>query len=355
MEFSPDEQGTVLISPLNWGLGHATRLIPIIREWQCRKRTIILGGNGNSLLLLKNEFPGLACIEIPFPEIRYGKSGQQVLLFILQSFRLLAGIRAEHCRLRQIIQERNIQMVISDSRLGLHSRKARCILVTHQLHIQFPKGWRWLQLLTNLVSHYFVAKFDEVWVPDIAGEPNLAGRLSQGSLPGIQCRYIGLLSRFTGHRIAAGKESYILVLLGGPEPQRSLLEAILLAQLGVAGRPVVIAAGTPGNRQVSVPANVRYIPFAGTGELAALISGAELIICRSGYSSVMELVSLGRSGVLIPTPGQPEQEYLAESLAEKGYFISFRQDSFQFDKVFETWKTFRPIFPAFPFNQFPIK
>ncbi len=344
----------ILVSPLNWGLGHATRIIPLVRTLQKQGHTITLGGNGDSLLLLQKEFPELACLQIPFPLVHYGRGKHQVLLFILHSFRLLWGIRQEHRALCKILKGRHFDIILSDSRPGLYHKDYQTIIITHQLHIQFPKGWGLLGVLVNGMNRYYLKKFSEIWVPDMPGEVNLAGWLSHPPVRRLTMRYIGPLSRYQARQDEPIRKDFILVMLGGPEPQRGILEQKLITELTRWGKDAIIAAGTPAGKGLSLPHNIRYLPYADTAKMEQLILQAGLIIGRSGYTTVMELASLRRSAILIPTPGQPEQEYLGKWLHSKGYFLCLSQQEFNLEEAFRAWSQFDPVCPELSFNGFPL-
>jgi uncharacterized protein (TIGR00661 family) len=342
----------ILASPLNWGLGHASRMIPIIRALQIKGHRIMLGGNGESLIMLQKEFPELKTITIPFPEIRYTHGKSHMRLFILGIFKFFFGTLRERVLLSRILKKTEIDLILSDNRLGLHSKRVKCILLTHQLRIQMPKRWEFLGYLTNVFNHYFIRKFDECWVPDADKEPFLSGLLSHPPLKENSIRYIGPVSRFNSKQEDNIQRKGILVILGGPEPQRSLLEKILIEQLSSSGYNATIAGGSFQSYGYNIPENIQYIPFAGSARLADLIRESEIIICRSGYSSVMDLVAMKRTAILIPTPGQPEQEYLAEFLSKKRYFLSCKQEGFDLQRTLLDWQGFEPVFPNMEFNRF---
>ncbi len=353
MPGKPAPQLKILFSPLDWGLGHAARLIPLIHAYKAKGYKIILGGNGNSLEMLKNEFPDLETVSIPFTEIRYGKGQSQVFNFLAGIFRLFIAFRREHRVLNSLISDKHIDLVISDNRLGLFSKNAKCIVITHQVWLQMPKGWGLLELLANQFNHSFIRKFDECWVVDSDKTPHLAGELSHPPLVESIVRYIGPVSRFAGKKSETLKKIEILVILGGPEPQRTILKEILTGQISRSGLKAVIAGGTFTSDETDIHPNINYIPFVDSNQLAELIQSAQIIICRSGYSSIMDLVALEHSAILIPTPGQPEQEYLAEYLANKRYFLSYTQSEFDLNKAVEDWKRFKHQIPQIKFNQFP--
>lgn len=343
----------ILISPLNWGLGHASRLVPLIRHYRLKEFTILLGGNGFSLEVLRKEFPDLESVAIPFTEIRYSRSENQGFYFIIGLFRFCFALMKEHRVLNSIIKNRKIDVVISDNRLGLFSKEAKCIILTHQLWLSMPRGWKAVKYFANIFNHYLIRKFDECWVVDSDRTPNLAGDLSHPPLTGLPVRYIGPISRFADSQPVSGEKIELLVILGGPEPQRTILEDILIKQISATNIHTVIAGGTSESNQAGIKSTITYIPFAHGNYLAELIQHAEIIICRSGYSSIMDMIALQHSAILIPTPGQPEQEYLGTIHSEKGYFLKLDQAEFDLEKALEAWKKFKAQIPAIKFNLFP--
>jgi len=343
----------ILFSPLDWGLGHAARLIPLIRAYRARGYQIVLGGNGNSLEMLKIEFPELETVPIPFTKITYSKNEKQIFHFLYGAFRLLKAIKREHKTIEKIIDDKQIDLIISDNRLGLFSKKAKCILLTHQIWLQMPKGWALAEIVANHFNHHYIRNFDECWVIDNDKSPELAGELSHPPLSESIVRYVGPISRFAGLKPETTKKIDILVILGGPEPQRSILEEILRGQITGSGLKSVITGGTFAENTISPSPEIEYISFADSRQLAELIGSAEIIICRSGYSSIMDLIALERSAILIPTPGQPEQEYLAAYLTNKRYFLSYSQEEFNLKRAIEAWRKFKHQIPVIKFNQFP--
>jgi UDP-N-acetylglucosamine transferase subunit ALG13 len=345
----------ILISPLNWGLGHACRVIPLIRNYGSRGHHIIMGGNGYSLELLKLEFPELETVFIPFTSITYSRGRNHFFFFISGFARFCLSLIQEHRRLKSLVKEKNIDIVISDNRLGLFCTDAHCIILTHQVWLRMPKGWSLLEFFANHFNHYLIRRFDECWIIDNDEATNLAGELSHPALTGLPVKYIGPISRFGGIKPRPTSEIGVLVILGGPEPQRSILEEILIKQLSETDISSVIAGGTPNGKPHVLNANLSYFPFADGNKLAELIQSAEIIICRSGYSSVMDLMALKRSAILIPTPGQPEQEYLGDYLSAKRYFLTYRQSEFDLKQAINEWKSFQPLTPDIKFNQFPLE
>ena len=217
-------------------------------------------------------------------------------------------------------------MVISDNRYGLYHPTIPCIILTHQLTIITPFGI--LQRVLQKIHYRLLNHFNEIWVPDIEKFPSAAGILSHPEkMPGIPVRYIGWLSRFQAF---PGPNYYdIVVLLSGPEPQRSMLEKKILKELKEIKGNILLIRGLPGETALPKyehPIKIRN--HLSNKELQEVIQQAEWIICRSGYTTIMELLSLQKKAILIPTPGQTEQIYLAERLRELNWAVSIDQNFF---------------------------
>jgi uncharacterized protein (TIGR00661 family) len=314
-----------LVVPLDWGLGHATRCIPIINTLIQYNCTVILAGEGAVETLLQQEFPRLLFLPLKGYRIRYSKSrlGLPVVM-ALQIPKIIAAIRREHRWLQAAVREHNIDIVISDNRYGLYHNRIPSIFITHQLLIKTPFGG---DLFLQKLAYSYINRFTECWVPDNAGPENLAGALSHPARkPAIPVRYIGPLSRLAPH---AALEKYLLILLSGPEPQRTLLEKSLIKEVAGYPGPVVLVRGLPHLTEVvTVAPHVTVHAHLPAAKLGELMAGATFVISRSGYSTVMDIVTTGKKAIFIPTPGQTEQEYLATYLMGKGLAFSMRQKDF---------------------------
>ncbi|MEJ7610124.1 MAG: glycosyltransferase [Ferruginibacter sp.] len=323
----------VLVAPLDWGLGHATRCVPLIRSLLAEGFDVLPAADETGALLLQKEFPALTVLPLRGYNIRYSKY-KRLFFFkmLLQVPKILAAIRHERKWLKTIIGQHAIDIVISDNRFGLRNKKAHCIFMTHQLFIK--TGNRFTEKIAQKINYRYINRFDECWVPDEPGQGNLAGELSHpATFPRIPVTYIGPLSRF--RKLPADHKTGLLVILSGPEPQRTFFENILLAQLRSLQEKVVLVRGLPGAPpEVGVRAdNVTVINHLPASELNELICSAKTVIARSGYSSVMDLAMLQQQAILIPTPGQAEQEYLAKYLSGKKYCIIQDQDGFDLQKA----------------------
>jgi uncharacterized protein (TIGR00661 family) len=337
----PKKRIKVLLSPLDWGLGHATRCIPIIQELRNLGCEVVLASSGPQAQLLAQEFPDIEIKPIDGYKIKYSSDSSLFGSMLLQLPGILKTIRKEHHWLNKLLQEEYFDLVISDNRPGFWSKHTKCIYITHQLHIQSGKG-KWLNHLLQKLHSSFMKKFYAVWVPDLEGEQNLAGQLSHPAKSFIKPTYIGLLSRL--EQDFTGKEGNdLLILLSGPEPQRTLLEQKLLKELIHYDGSATLVRGLPNSSDVIVnlPKHIISYNHLSANDLQTKMLASKLIICRSGYTTLMDLIRLNRKAILIPTPGQPEQEYLAEYMQEKNYFPSISQKEFVLEKALDKVRSFR--------------
>jgi len=334
----------ILVCPLDWGLGHASRLIIVIEKLLEHNFEVVIAADKSPLALLQKEFPTLKFIILKGAEVKYSNSKNQIgsILKFLPSF--VQSIKQEHLELNNILKENHFDVVISDNRYGLWNKNSYTVLITHQLKLKLPFFLAFAEGFTKLLIYNLVKSFDEIWVPDFEdSENNLSGKLSHFRTKlGSKLKYIGILSKFQSSSFT-GKEnrktlvlSYISIILSGPEPQRTLLEELLLSELSKTDLNVKFILG----KQEYLPktqhyTNIEFIPFAGKEELYEVIQNSEFVICRAGYSSIMDLVVLNKKAILIPTPGQTEQEYLAEYLKGNKLFYSITQDEFSIERLLE--------------------
>jgi hypothetical protein len=302
---------TVLIAPLNWGLGHATRCVPIISNALATGQRVVLAADGDTLHWLQSEFPDLKAIRLPGFSIQYSQSDSQLFAMTRQLPKIVAGTIREHRQLKKLIREENIQTVISDNRFGLWNKSVKSIYITHQLLIRAP--YRWMEPLLWFCHRSIITRYDECWIPDIEGEGNLSGELSHKYPLPRNARFIGCLSRFASTNSVPVKKNYTnLCLISGPEPHRTLFEQMCIERFKDNTESTLIVRGKPGAcMSGSVIGNIDLVSSISSGELKTHILQTPNIFCRSGYSTLMDLKLLERGATLFPTPGQPEQEYLA--------------------------------------------
>jgi uncharacterized protein (TIGR00661 family) len=340
----------ILIVPLDWGLGHATRCITVIRQLKQMDYEIIVAAAGEQLILLKREFPDLNFIPFKGYNIRYSK-GKRLLPFkiLMQTPKILLSIRREHKWLEKIGRELNIDAVISDNRYGLYSSKIPCVFITHQLRIDAP--YKWLKDFIQKINYRFINHYRECWIPDFESEINIAGSLSHPSkMPLTPVKYIGPLSRFKLIDSGAVKKYEYLFVLSGPEPQRTILEKKFLNIVLQLEGGVMILRGKPGEEeQLKSAGNCTIVNHLTTTELQKVLNESEFIISRCGYTTVMEILTLQKKSILIPTPGQTEQEYLADHLVKQHWCYSCKQDADLLAHINKA-KEFEFRYPSFETN-----
>ena len=312
------------MAPLDWGLGHATRCIPIIRGLVNAGFEVVLAAEGSQAALLQTEFPLLPILPLEGYRVKYSKHPRWFAFSLLKQLpRLFNVIRKENRFLQQLITKNKFDLVISDNRYGLYHPSVPCIFITHQLNIQ--AGFAWLEKCIQWINYRYINRFIACWVPDIQGEKSIAGALSNpAKLPAIPVHYMGLLSRFQPQEEEIVYE--YCILLSGPEPQRTVLENILISQIDSLQGKILMVRGKPGSQTINKLSDHVEVKNHLPGEsLHKALSQSRYIISRSGYTTVMELVTLQKKAILIPTPGQTEQEYLAKKLMEQGYCFSIEQ------------------------------
>ena len=342
------KQPTVLVCPLDWGLGHATRCIPIIRQLIETGARVILASDGPQLHLLRSEFPQLEHILLPGYKVKFSRIIPLSLRMILYAPRLLLKIKREHKILDQLIKKHNIDIVISDNRYGLWNSNIHSIIITHQLNIIPPAWLRPFEKLLHRHTHQFIEKFNECWIPDAAGKINLSGKLSHSQNLPKNARYVGLLSRFDRENSETkSKNNYkVVAIVSGPEPQRSLFEEALLSQLPLNNLPCLLIRGLPGNTTIHKKNELLDIAdHLNAEQLEPILHSKPLVICRAGYSTLMDIAITGNKAILVPTPGQTEQEYLAKKLSEEGVFYATTQDKLNLKDAFEKAEAANALFP----------
>jgi uncharacterized protein (TIGR00661 family) len=313
----------ILVAPLNWGLGHATRCIPIIRALQENNYIPIIASDGIALDLLRKEFPYLKTVELPSYHIEYAKKGKHFKWKLVKSLpKMIDAILREKKMVAGLITELDIDGIISDNRLGVFSKKVPAVFITHQLNVM-TGNTTWL---TTKIHQKIIKKFTACWVPDFEGTPNLAGDLSHIKSEKLNLKYIGPLSRI--HKKEANIKYELMIILSGPEPQRTLLEERLKTEIDSYSKNVVFIKGLVEKEQKKEQVkNVTYYNFMKSRQLEQTFNESSLVLCRSGYTTIMDLAKLEKKAFFIPTPGQYEQLYLAKKLEEEGVApFSFQEE-----------------------------
>jgi len=318
----------VLICVLNWGLGHATRCIPIIRELQRQNVEVALASDGRALDLLREEFPDLETFDLPAYNVTY-RTGNMFLNIAPQLPKILHAVILERKRLKILAQKYQFDCIISDNRFGCFVENIPSVFMTHQLRIKMP--FFILENIVAAVNQYFIRKFDTCWIPDRLENPNLSGDLSH-NVKSLKSEFIGVLSRMKSMDISPQYD--VLIVLSGPEPQRTYLENILTEQALASDQKVLIIQGkTERKSHVFLNETTEVISYLTSEKLNEVICASKIVISRSGYSTIMDLAMTGKKAILIPTPGQTEQEYLADNLKRDKIFYSASQKAFNLNNA----------------------
>ncbi len=327
----------VFMAVLNWGLGHATRSCVLIEALLRAGVRVSVGADGAALKLLHTEWPQLPIFELPAWHVSYPRRSMAWnMLRLLPHF--VHSMYADRRAIQKIHRQQCFDAVISDNRYGCYLNECPSILLTHQLFIRSP--WRWSDPWVHKYLHAWIRRFSACWVPDWPNAPGLSGALGHGQVS-FPLRYVGPLSRMQACRVP-NKRYEVAAILSGPEPQRTYLEQQLIAQWFDLPLRGVLVQGLP-ERQVR-PCMLRpgllQVPFLPKGPLNRLICESEVVVCRSGYSSLMDLAATGAKALLVPTPGQTEQEYLAAQLAQKEICVVQSQATFN---LAEGWQRARQL------------
>jgi hypothetical protein len=311
-------------------LGHAARMIHVARELQKRNFNVFIGSGEQHMSLFRAELSGLSYIDFEGFRPGYSRYMPQYAAMLFKIPQLLYHIIREHRRLKYIIRDYEIDIVISDNRFGLWNSEVTTVYVTHMPKIPFPGPFRFLEFTGVLLHRAIIRRYNFCFIPDLPGEDNLTGRLSHGFKLPANVRFTGILSRFIPEPASQREKKDIMryntIILSGPEPQRTILKFELVSLLKDSETASIFLEGRPEITEEKVRSgNITYHSHLPASEMKNLLIKSNSIICRSGYTTIMELVSLNCSALLIPTPGQTEQEYLAEYLSGKGWFSSIPQ------------------------------
>ncbi len=389
----------ILVVPLDWGLGHATRCIPLIKEFEANGCGVIIAAEKATESLLKHEFQHLTFIALKGYRISYSRKRYWLPLKIISQIpRILLGIYKEHKWLKKVLKKYSINAVIADNRFGLYHSGIPSIYITHQLLIK--TGSYFSERIAQKIHFWFIKKYTSCWVPDFEGMENISGELShpskrvhlklslagggtsQGTPPwplstpatptkgerqfGMHTsklpsniNYIGCLSRFE-KKDGFEKKYDLLIILSGPEPQRTIFEEMLLMQLQNYNGKSLLVRGLPGIEEneeqvfhaIAQVSHLIIKNHLSAGELNEAILQSKVVISRSGYTTIMDLIKLKQKAILVPTPGQTEQEYLASHLMKQRFFYTTSQEGFVLPQALKQANDFPFAIPSFDMDQY---
>ncbi len=333
---------TILIAPLDWGLGHATRCIPIIEILLERGCDVHLASAGRSYDLLKKEFPELPIHEISPYNVTYSETGFFIAIMKILP-RIFLSIFKEYFDIKSLVKKYSIDAVISDNRFGCFHKTIPTVYITHQIMAKMPPAIKFLEYFVSFLHNRFMNRFTEVWIPDLPGRPNLSGDLAHKLTPPKHSRFIGLLSRFKKPSTIPDPSIELLVILSGPEPSRTLFEKEVLTQLKEMQLPTTILLAKPDlPKQCYTDGNLTIYTHLSSEEIKEIILDSKVVLTRSGYTTLLELAVLGKKAIIVPTPGQTEQEYLAVKLHEEEYYFSQKQENLDIRHALDIVNTYPP-------------
>jgi hypothetical protein len=322
----------ILICPLDWGMGHTTRMLPIASELLREGHEVVFGGSERQLALVKNDLPAAGTLIFAGFTTRYSKVLPMYLYTLFRVPAFITALIREHRQLKSVLSSGGFDMVISDNRMGLWNKSVKTIYITHMLRIPMPLMLRFLEPIGVWIHRQFINKYDECHIPDSEGESNLSGRLAHKVRLPNNARYTGILSKFSickpedivlPQKLAhLHNRTYSVLILSGPEPQRGLLRKTISSGWHNRDEPLVILEGNPSDETtITVSDRIISVSHLTPAAMAAVIMESNEIFSRSGYTTIMELASLNRLDIratLIATPGQTEQEYLSRYISNTG-------------------------------------
>lgn len=333
-----DPPNHIVFCVLNWGLGHASRSVPLIRHALALGFELTIASDGYVLDFLKSEFPGCATLKLPGYKVRYYFKSAP-LNMLVNGIRIMSSIRAEHRTLKNYLTAHPASYILSDNRYGCYSKAHMSILISHHLHVRGM--FKLARSLGNQLIRRWVNRFSGLWIPDYEDRNlALAGAISD-PMPELRCQYLGPLSSFS--LIEKPVRQDLLIVLSGPEPQRTIFEEKVLAQLGnMHDLHILLIRGKPGEDRIHLTSqNHIVISLMQRDELNHAMAECSAVLCRSGYSSIMDLHVLSKPAILVPTPGQPEQEYLAKRLEHTPNFVTGNQEDFNILQLLQELKAKR--------------
>jgi UDP-N-acetylglucosamine transferase subunit ALG13 len=327
----------ILFSPLDWGFGHTTRCIPLIRQALIEGAEVVVACNSEQKALLEPEIPAIRFVELEGYRVRYGGSGWATLLRLMYQIpKILIAVNREHSWLRRYLEKNTVSAIISDNRFGFYSAAHRSIFITHQINIRTTTG-RLIDAVASRINRSLIQRFTECWIPDTSKAPWLAGALASPALVPIAVKRIGILSDLQQNSVTRYRYKY-LFLLSGPEPQRTIFENIILSMKDKWQPHSILVRGLLSTSTSWQDESI--IDYAGRSRLNKLICQAEFVVCRSGYTTLMELTSLKKKVITVPTPGQGEQQYLAKHWHASGIAASIAQEDLDWKTLTETASNF---------------
>lgn len=339
----------VFIAPLNWGLGHATRLLPLIKYLLNKNYMVYIGASGRSRNVLQQEVKDCTFVDFPEYPIRYPQTRFFVTRFMLIVFpQMLRAMKNEQNQLKILHKQYGFDLIISDNRFSLALQGVKSLLISHQLRYKLPWPIQKMEWLPEYFNYIHFKKYHLILIPDIDDQKSFSGELSHKMryLPAKKLYYMGIISGLENNNKEESENIDYLIIISGPEPQRTKFEKIILNQLGELEGKVVVALGKPEKNYKIRIGDTEVFTYLNRKNISYYMRRAKLIISRPGYTTVMEMIETGKRGLFIPTPGQVEQVYLAQYYMENNWCYSISQ----FDLDLKSAVKEAENYPGFPLN-----
>lgn len=325
----PPSTKKIIVAPLNWGLGHVTRSMPVIDRLLAMGKEVVLASDGLALQVLKRRYPQLEHVSLPSYNVQYS-SPKLWKIILHNSYNVASAVLKERRVASKLVKYLHADMIISDSRFGFRSSKCHSVIISHQVNLKVWKGIA--GTIVDAVNRSLINAFDQCWIPDDK-DVQLAGELSY---PIHINRYVnlGIYSRLKP--IKQTPKADIAIILSGPEPARTKLEVELIRVIGQKLITVTVIRGTDKLVNTKFPTEWQVINIGDEKMISHTISLSRIIIGRSGYTSLMDYYCLSKSAIIIPTPGQAEQEYLGTHLNNKfGFKVINERELDQLPEIIE--------------------
>lgn len=313
-----------MISPLNWGLGHVTRSIPIIKELN-KHNEVYICCDEDQEQLYRHYFPSQWYIPHQGYPFKFNGKGLWIMDFVKRIGRLLEFQREEQKTVEELVRKFDIDVVISDQRYGFRSFSTKNVIISHQLNLPVPA----LLFPIQLWNKTLINKFDEVWIPDTK-KHQLAGKLSRSTLK--KAAYIGTCSRFdydaVDRYIPRTKTIRYLAIISGPTPYNQRFFDTTYQKLVKSNRYSVVIVPPTVSFPATTPEHIKIVKSPNHDDFLNLLLKSEIVISRAGYSTLMDLISTENKAILIPTKGQHEQLYLAEHHKNSNQWTFLDEEAF---------------------------
>lgn len=287
----------ILISVLNWGMGHVSRSIGIIYQLIKQENTVIIACDDSQKKIFSEYFPELQFISHEGYPFQFDGKGNFRWDLTKRLSKLKTRLTEERKQVTSYVGQHNIDVVLSDHRYGFLSKDVPSVFITHQVNLPV----KWYEKIVDSFHKRLMSSFRFIWVLDF-DDSRLAGRLSQVD-KNDKCIHIGPYSRFMLYDKVISKSATQLLVASGPIIYAQLFVDNQLDKQSAVNLKVIAPTDVVVPREFERVANNWH-----SQDQAFLV--AQKIISRPGYSTIMDAHFLECETEFYPTPGQEEQIYL---------------------------------------------